>query len=177
LCACCDHAGHLDEFCFWCKRIEKRRLDYARNSYHDESIHFLPRSYSRVLPRSHSCDLPRTSSCALPQFTHGPNHCSYGFGLRENRFELRCFGYGPRPHCGDHFPRKPGFPTGGPHTHFEPRHLYGPHFSRRGTRPTGSNGEVLKTVKTSSGRMVKCWIPMIYLTNSSTEPSTFSRPI
>jgi hypothetical protein len=32
-------------------------------------------------------------------------------------------------------------------------------------------------VKTSSGRMVKCWIPKIYLTNPSTEPSTFSHPM
>jgi hypothetical protein len=29
-------------------------------------------------------------------------------------------------------------------------------------------------VKTSSGHMVKCWIPKIFLTNPSTEPSTFS---
>jgi hypothetical protein len=27
-------------------------------------------------------------------------------------------------------------------------------------------------VKTSSDRMVKCWIPKIYLSNPSTEPST-----
>jgi hypothetical protein len=26
-------------------------------------------------------------------------------------------------------------------------------------------------------QVVKCWIPMIYLTNPSTEPSTFSRPV
>jgi hypothetical protein len=30
------------------------------------------------------------------------------------------------------------------------------------------------TVKTFSGRMVKCWIFKIFLTNPSTEPSTFS---
>jgi hypothetical protein len=30
-------------------------------------------------------------------------------------------------------------------------------------------------VKTSSGHMVKCWIPKIYLTKPSTEPSTLSR--
>jgi hypothetical protein len=33
-------AGHLDEFCFRCKRIEKRRFDYARNSYRDEFFDF-----------------------------------------------------------------------------------------------------------------------------------------
>jgi hypothetical protein len=28
-------------------------------------------------------------------------------------------------------------------------------------------------VKTSSGHMVKCWIPKIFFTNPSTEPSKF----
>jgi hypothetical protein len=70
----------------------------------------------------------------------------------------------------------PIFPAGGSHTHFEPRHLNGPCLTRRGSRLTQSSGEVLKTVKTSSGRMVNCWIPKIYLSNPSTEPSTFSRP-
>jgi hypothetical protein len=36
---------------------------------------------------------------------------------------------------------------------------------------------VQRTVKTSSGHMVTCWIPKIYLTNPSTEPSTFTRPV
>jgi hypothetical protein len=89
----------------------------------------------------------------------------------------RCFGYGPRPHHGDRFLRRPSFPAGGSHTHFELRHLDSPHFPRRSSRPTRSNGEVQKTVKTSSGRMVKCWILMFYLTNPSTEPSTSSRPM
>jgi hypothetical protein len=60
----CGHAGHLDEFCFYHKRMEKRRFDYARNSYRDESINFLP----------------HTSSRASPHLFHGPNHLSYGFG-------------------------------------------------------------------------------------------------
>jgi hypothetical protein len=55
------------------------------------------------------------------------NH-SYGFGPRENRFERRRFGYSPRPHRGDHFPRKPGFLTGGSFPHFKPRHLDGSRF-------------------------------------------------
>jgi hypothetical protein len=58
VCMCCSCVGHLDEFCFWHKRIERRRFDYARNSYHDEFSDFSPRSFSR--------DLPRTSSHALP---------------------------------------------------------------------------------------------------------------
>jgi hypothetical protein len=74
----CGRASHLDEFCFRHKRIEKKRLDYARNSYHDEFIDFL----------SH------TSSRASPHLFHGPNHHSYGFGSRENSFVPRCFGYG-----------------------------------------------------------------------------------
>jgi hypothetical protein len=68
ICMFCGRAGHLDEFCFQCKRIERRRFDYARNSYRVEFSDFLPRT------------LPHTSSRASPQFVHGPNHCSYGFG-------------------------------------------------------------------------------------------------
>jgi hypothetical protein len=163
-------------------RIERRHVEYARDSYRDEFIDFLPRSYShvpphfcsRASPRTFSRALPRTSSSALSQFAHGPNHCSYGFGPRENRFEPRRLGYGPRPHRGDHFPRRPSFPTGGSFPHIELRHLDGPCFPPRGSRPSQPSGEVQRTVKTSSGRMVKCWIPKIYLTNPSTEPSTFS---
>jgi hypothetical protein len=60
----CDRAGHLDEFCFCRKRIEKRCFDYARNSYRDEFIDFPPHTSSHA------------SSC----FLNGPNHRSYGFG-------------------------------------------------------------------------------------------------
>jgi hypothetical protein len=72
VCMFCGHAGHLDEFCFLRKRIEKKRLDYARNSYNDEFINFLTHSYSHALPR--------TYSRALSQFSYGSNHRSYGFG-------------------------------------------------------------------------------------------------
>jgi hypothetical protein len=72
VCMFCGRVDHLDEFCFRRKRIEKRRFDYARNSYRDEFIDFLSRSYSRALP----C----TSSRALSHFSDGPNHRSYGFG-------------------------------------------------------------------------------------------------
>jgi hypothetical protein len=71
VCMFCGRAGHLDEFCFRRKRIEKRGFDYARNSYRDEFFDFLPRSFSHALPR--------TYSRALSQFAHGPNHRSYGF--------------------------------------------------------------------------------------------------
>jgi hypothetical protein len=64
ICMFCGRAGHLDEFCFRRKRIEKRRFDYARNSYCDEFTDFPPCSYS----------------CASSRFLHGPNHRSYGFG-------------------------------------------------------------------------------------------------
>jgi hypothetical protein len=185
VCMFCGRAGHLDEFCFRRKRIERRCVEYARDSYRDEFIDFLPRSYShvpprfysRASPRTFSRALPRISSGALPQFAHGLNHHSYGSDPRENRFEPRRFGYSPRPHRGDRLPRRPIFPTGGSFPHFESRHLHGPRFPHRGLRPTRPNGEVQRTVKTSSGRMVKCWIPKIYLTNSSTESSTPSHPM
>jgi hypothetical protein len=144
VCLFCGRVGHLDEFCFRRKRIERRRVEYARNSYRDEFIdfppcsysHVLPRFYSRASPHTFSRALPHTSSSASPQFAHGPNHHSYGFGPRENRFEPRRFGYGPRPRCGDHFPRRPSFLAGGSFTHFEPRHLDGPRFPHRGSHPT-----------------------------------------
>jgi hypothetical protein len=152
----CGHAGHLDEFCFWCKRIERRCIEYARNSYCDEFIDFPPRSYSHVPLRFYSCASPHTSSHVFPQFSYRPNRHSYSFGSQENRFEPRHFGYGPRPRRGDRFPRRPGFPAGGSYTHFEPRHLDGPRFPYRGSCPTRPSGEVQRTVKTSPGRMVKC---------------------
>jgi hypothetical protein len=54
VCMVFGRASHLDEFRFHHKRIEKMHFDYARNSYRDEFIDFLPRSYS--------CALPHTSS-------------------------------------------------------------------------------------------------------------------
>jgi hypothetical protein len=33
MCMFCVHVGHLDEFCFRRKRIEKRRVDYARKTH------------------------------------------------------------------------------------------------------------------------------------------------
>jgi hypothetical protein len=134
--------GHLDEFYFQCKRIEKRRLGCARNSYRDEFIDFPPHSYCHVPPCSYSCALSRTSSRALSHFSHEPNHRSYGFGSIENSFVPRRLGYDPRPHCGDHFPCRHSFPTGESYIRFELRHLDGPRFPRRGSRPTGSKGVV-----------------------------------
>jgi hypothetical protein len=177
VCMFCCRASQLDEFSFWRKRIERRRVEYARDSYRDEFIDFPPRSYSHVLPRFYSHASPHTSSCALPHFAHGPNHRSYGFGPRENRFEPRRFSYGPCPRRGDHFPRRPNFSARVSFPHSVPRHLDGPCFPRRGSRPTRPSGEVQRTVKTLYGRMVKCWIPKIYLTNPNTEPSTFSHPV
>jgi hypothetical protein len=57
-----------------------------------------------------------TSSCALPQFAHGPNHRSYGFSSRKNRFEPRCFGYDPCPHRGDRFSCRSVFLARGSYT-------------------------------------------------------------
>jgi hypothetical protein len=83
----CGRAGHLDEFYFRRKRIERRCVEYARDSYRDEFIGFPPHSYShvpphfysRASPHTFSRTLPRTFSSASPQFAHGPNHRSYGF--------------------------------------------------------------------------------------------------
>jgi hypothetical protein len=71
VCIFCGLVGHLDEFCFHRKRIEKWH-ECARNSYCDKFFEFPPHSYSRASPH--------TSSHALPQFFHGLNHHSYGFG-------------------------------------------------------------------------------------------------
>jgi hypothetical protein len=89
----------------------------------------------------------------------------------------RRFGYITRPHHSDCFPRRPSFPTRGSRTHPESRHLDGSCFPHHGLCPTRPNDEVQSTVKTSFGRMVKCWISNIYLTNPSTEPSTSFHPM
>jgi hypothetical protein len=68
ICMFCGRAGQLDEFCFWWKRIERRRVEYARDSYRDEFIDFSPHSYSHVPPRPYPCAFPRTFSRAWPQF-------------------------------------------------------------------------------------------------------------
>jgi hypothetical protein len=68
----------------------------------------------------------------------------------------RRFGYGSRPHRSDCFPHRPGFPAGRSHTHTEPRHMDGTQFPCHGSRHIGSNGEVQRTVKTASSRMVNC---------------------
>jgi hypothetical protein len=80
ICMFCGRAGHLDEFYFRRKIIERRRVEYARDSYRDEFINFPSRFYSHVPPHFYSRASPHTFSHALPQFTHGPNHRSYGFG-------------------------------------------------------------------------------------------------
>jgi hypothetical protein len=74
-------------------------------------------------------------------------------------------------------PRRHGFSARGVYSHFEPSRFDGPCFLRRGSHPTSSIGEVQMIVKTFSGRMVKCWIPNIFLTNPSIESSTFSHSI
>jgi hypothetical protein len=66
VCMFCGRAGHLDEFCFRRKKIEKRHFEYTRNTYRDEFFDFPPRSYSRASPH--------TSSHAFPLFSYGPNH-------------------------------------------------------------------------------------------------------
>jgi hypothetical protein len=71
ICMFCSRADHLDEFCFRWKRIERRRVEYARDSYRDEFIDCPPRSYSLVPPRFYSRASPRTFSRALPRTSSG----------------------------------------------------------------------------------------------------------
>jgi hypothetical protein len=72
VCIFYSRADHLDEFCFWRKRLKSRCFENARNSYRDEFFDFPPRSYSHASPH--------TFSDAFSQFSYGPNHRSYGFG-------------------------------------------------------------------------------------------------
>jgi hypothetical protein len=108
-------------------------------------------------------------------FSHGPNHRSYGFGSRESGLVPGRFDVDPLFHRSVRPPRRHGFPARGVYFHFEPSHFDGPRFLHCGSRPTPSNDEVQRIVKISFGRMVKCWIPKIFLTKPSTEPSIFSR--
>jgi hypothetical protein len=142
-----DRAGQLDDFAFVARELRRDALTTLET-------HIVMSSLIFRLALSHTSS--HTSSRALSHFSHKSNHHSYDFGSRENNFMPRRFGYGPRPHRGDHFPRRPDFPAGGSHTHFGPRQLDGSRFPHRGSRPTGPSGELLKTVKTSSGCMVKC---------------------
>jgi hypothetical protein len=42
ICMFYDRSGHLDEFCFRRKRIERRHVEYARDSYRDEFFNVPP---------------------------------------------------------------------------------------------------------------------------------------
>jgi hypothetical protein len=85
-----------------------------------------------------------------------------------------CFGVDPCSHYSVRSPCRHGFFARGAYSHFESSRFDGPRFSHRDSHPTRSNGVVQRVVKTSSDRIVKCWILKIFLTNLSTEPSTFS---
>jgi hypothetical protein len=78
----------------------------------------------------------------------------------------RSFGVDPRSHRGVHPLHRHGFPARGVYFHFELGRFDGPRFPH--------HGEVQMIVNIFLGPMVKCWIPKIFLTNHSTESSTFS---
>jgi hypothetical protein len=126
-----------------------RYMDCARDSYHDEFIDFLPHFSSR----------------ALSHVSHGPNYHLYDFGSRESGLVPRCFGVNPCSHHSVCSLRRHDFPARGVYSHVEPSRFDDPHFLHHGSRSTRSNDEVLKIVKTFSGRMVKCCIPKIFITN------------
>jgi hypothetical protein len=97
-------------------------VDYARNSYHDESIDFLPHISSR----------------ALFHFSHGPNYHSYGFVSQESGLMPRHFGVDPCSHLGFHPPppHRHGFFTRGVYSHLEPSRFDDPRFPHHGPCPT-----------------------------------------
>jgi hypothetical protein len=66
VCIFCGRVDHLDEFCFRCKRTERKCIEYAKNSYRDELIDFPHHSYSHVSSRFYSRVSSRTSSHAFP---------------------------------------------------------------------------------------------------------------
>jgi hypothetical protein len=68
VCMFCGRAGHLDEFCFRWKRIERRRVEYPRDSYRDEFIDFPHRSYSHVPPRFYSRASSHFLTCFASHF-------------------------------------------------------------------------------------------------------------
>jgi hypothetical protein len=79
------------------------------------------------------------------------NKLGVGFERCDNKGEKSAPKFVPT----SNYHKEEDFPTGGSYTRFEPRHLDDPCFPRHDSCPTSSNGEVQKTVKTSSGHMVK----------------------
>jgi hypothetical protein len=159
ICMFYGRAGHLDEFCFQHNRMEKRRVNYARNSYHDEFTDFPPQFSSR----------------ALSHFSHGPNYRSYGFALQESSLMPGSFGVDPRSHRGVPPPRRHSFPARGVYSKFEPVALTVHAFHNVVHVSLAQMvREVQRIVKTLSGHMVKCLITNIFLTNPNTKSSTFS---
>jgi hypothetical protein len=163
VCMFYGRAGHLDEFCFRWKRIERRHVEYARDSYHDELFIFclvlIPMfhlAFTLVLrlALSHALCLAlllvlHLSSFMDPTIAH--------MVLVHERTALSLDALVTAhvlivvtvSHVGL------VYPPGGSFPHFELRHLDGPRFLRHGSRPTQPSGEVQRTVKTSSGHMVK----------------------
>jgi hypothetical protein len=85
----------------------------------------------------------------------------------------RHFGYDPHPHRGDRFSHRPDFSPGGSYTHFERRHLNGPHFLHRVSHPTGPSGEVQKIVKLPH----VAWLSVEFLRFISLTPALSHQPL
>jgi hypothetical protein len=167
VCMFCGRAGRLDEFCFRRKRIERRRVEYARDPYRDEFIDFrlaltlmfcLAFTLVLLLAPSHALCLALLLVLCLSLLmyltiahmvlVHERTALSLD-ALVTAHVLIVVTVY----RVGLVFSLEGIFP------HFESRHLDSLRFPHRGSRPTRPSGEVQKTVKTSSGRMVKCWIP------------------
>jgi hypothetical protein len=80
-------------------------VDYAKNSYHDEFIDFLPHISFHV--PSH--------------FSQGPDHCPSSYVSRKSGLITGCFGVDLLSHCGVvHLPCRHGFPARSVYSHVEP---------------------------------------------------------
>ena len=138
------------------KRIERKQAELTRDAFYDDFVDFQPRSFSRAY--------------------RGQGHSSYGFDSQNRGFAQQRFGAPRFPHRGERHSRGFGFHTDDFYPHnsrFESRRFDRPRFPHHGSRPMHSNDNVQRTVMTTTGHMVKCWIPKCFLTNPSTEPSTF----
>ena len=166
----CGCAGHLYEFCFRRKRFKKRQREYLRNAHH-EDLDFPPRFASHATPRPNH----RSYGYRPREIGHAslrPNHRSYGYGPREKSFVSQRFGSDPRSlHRGDRYPHRHRYPSDGFYPRSELRHFDGLRFPHHGSRFPRLSDKVQTTMLISSDRMVKCWIPKVYLTNPSTRPS------
>jgi hypothetical protein len=162
-------AGHLVEFYFQHKRLERRRFEYARNSNRDEFFDFPPRS-SLVLHLAllHALFLSSLIDLTIAYMVlvHERTTLSLDALVMAHVLIVVIIYHIGLVFLQESFTPILSWDTWTVHI-----------FPVMVLVPLVSNGDVQKIVKTSSGLIVKCWIPKIHLTNPSTEPLTFSRSL